>query len=404
MAAAPALARSIGVLALAGTLAACGGKKEQPPKPTPTVGVVAIRQQPVAIVTELQGRTNAFITSEVRPQVSGIVQARLFREGSLVRRGQPLYRIDPASYRASLAEAQATQQSAEANRVTAQLKDRRYQTLVGMNAVSRQDADDARATAGQAAAAVGQAAAQVQQARINLRYTNVNGRSTYTVGALVTASQTAPLATIAQLDPIYVDIQQSATDLVQLKRELASGGAVPTSAPVRLKLEDGGDYGREGRLEFSEVTVDTSTGSVTLRARFPNPDGLLLPGMFVRAVIQQATRPDGILVPQTGVSRSARGDASVLVVGPGNKVVSRPITTVGTNGTNWIVTGGLKPGDRVIVEGSQNARPGQVVKPVEASTVTGGIAPAASANSARPLSETEKKQVGGGKAKGAGGN
>ena len=400
MAGAPRLLRSSGVLTLVLALAACGGGDKKPPPPTPTVGIVTIRAQPVALVTELQGRTNAFVTSEVRPQVNGLIQARLFTEGSLVRKGQPLYRIDPAPYRAELAQAQAQLQSAEANRTTAKLKDQRYQKLVTMNAVSRQDADDTRAAAGQAVAAVSQAAALVQSARINVRYTNVNapisgriGRSTFTVGALVTASQTDPLATIARLDPIYVDIQQSAADLVKLKRELAAGGAVPASAPVRLKLEDGSDYGLVGKLEFSEVTVDTSTGSVTLRARFPNPDGLLLPGMFVRAVIQQAIRPAALLVPQTGVTRSARGDATILVVGAGDKVESRAIVTEGTNGPNWIVTKGLKPGDRVIVEGVQSVHAGQAVKAVAASVITGGTAPAATANSARTLSDKEKKQA-----------
>lgn len=400
------LAASLGALALVALLSGCG-KKQAPPPPPPLVGVVTVRAQPTALTTELPGRTSAFETSEVRPQVSGIILRRLFTEGSIVHAGEPLYRIDPAPYRAAAQQAAAQLQSAQANQVTAQLKNQRYQGLVGINAVSRQDADDARAAAGQAVAAVSQAQATLEAARINLRYTNVNapitgriGRSNFTIGALVTASQTEPLATIARLDPIYVDIQQSASDLVELKREIAGGGALPASAPVRLKLEDGSDYGLVGKLEFSEVTVDPSTGSVTLRARFPNPNGLLLPGMFVRAEIQQAIRPDAILVPQPGVTRSTRGDATALVVGPDGKVASRTLVTAGTKGANWIVTSGLKPGDRVIVEGVQNAKPGQPVRTAEASVITGGTAPAASANTARVLSKKEQEAAASGKAGG----
>lgn len=396
------LLSAVAILALAG----CGGKPAKPPPPTPTVGVVTIRTQPVTTSTELPGRTDAYRTSEVRPQVAGLILRRLFTEGAIVHEGQPLYLIDPALYRANVAQATASLQSAAANQVTAQLKSQRYQSLVGINAVARQDADDARAAAGQANAAVAQARAQLRTARINLRYTNVNapitgriGRSTYTVGALVTAAQTDPLATIQQLDPIYVDIQQSSAELLALRKEL-SGGATPASTAVRLKLEDGSDYAAPGRLEFAEVTVDASTGSVTLRARFPNPAGVLLPGMFVRAVIDQAVRADGILVPQTGVGRSPRGDATVLLVGPGDKVVQRTIVTGGTMGANWIVNSGLKPGDRVIVEGLQNAKPGQKVKVARASTITGGTAPAATANSARRLSDKEREQAESGKQQG----
>ena len=385
----------------------CASKPKKQPPPTPTVGVVTIGAQPVTTTTELPGRTDAFRTSEVRPQVAGLVRRQLFTEGSVVHEGQPLYLIDPSLYRASVAEQAATLQSAQANQVTAQLKAQRYQSLVGINAVARQDADDARAAAGQADASVAQAQAQLRTARINLRYTNVNapitgriGRSNFTVGALVTAGQTDVLATIQQLDPIYVDIQQSSAELLALRRELSGGGAMPASAAVRLKLEDGSDYPAAGRLEFAEVTVDATTGSVTLRARFPNPAGILLPGMFVRAVINQAMRAQGILVPQTGVGRSPRGDATALLVGPGNRVVQRTIMLGAAQGSNWIVNSGLKPGDRVIVEGLQNAKPGQIVKVAEASTITGGTAPAASANSARKLSDKEREQAESGKPQG----
>jgi membrane fusion protein (multidrug efflux system) len=352
-------------------LAACGGERKQAPKPTPTVGVVVARPEAVAIDTQLPGRTDAYLTSDVRPQVSGVVLKRLFTEGGLVREGQPLYLIDPALYRAAVGQAQGQLASAQANAVAARLKAERYSDLEKINAVAKQDAADARAAAGQAEAAIQQQKAALDTARINLRYTSVLSpisgrisRSSVTPGALVTASQTTALATITTLDPIYVDIQQSSTELLQLRKTIAAGGALPNEAAVRLKLEDGSDYPQAGKLEFSEVTADPSTGAVTLRARFPNPQGLLLPGMYVRAVVSQAVRKDAFLLPEAAVVHDPRGAATVLVVGADNKVAKKPVTDQGLHQNRWIVTQGLNPGDRVVIEGSGKARPGQEVRVV----------------------------------------
>jgi len=352
-------------------LAACGGEKKQPPKPTPTVGVIVARPEAVAIDTELPGRTEAYQISDVRPQVSGVVLKRLFAEGSLVREGEPLYLIDPALYRAAVAQAQGQLASAEANAVAARLKAGRYDDLEKINAVAKQDAADARAAAGQAEAAIQQQKATLDTARINLRYTSVLApisgrisRSTVTPGALVTANQTTALATITALDPIYVDIQQSSTELLSLRKAIAAGGALPNEAAVRLKLEDGSDYPQTGKLEFSEVTADPSTGAVTLRARFPNPQGLLLPGMYVRAVVSQAVREEAFLLPAAAVAHDPRGNATVLVVGPGNKIVKKSVTDQGLHQNRWIVTQGISAGDKVVTEGSGKARPDQEVRVV----------------------------------------
>jgi membrane fusion protein (multidrug efflux system) len=327
----------------------------------------------VPIVSELNGRTSAYEVSDVRPQVSGVIRARLFTEGGMVRAGQTLYQIDPAPFQAAVAQARANLAAAIANRDAARIRAQRYAPLARMEAVSQQDYTDARAAAQQGDAAVQQARAQLETAEINLRYTRVPApisgrisRSLVTVGALVTANQTDAIATIQRLDPIYVDIQQSSTDLLALRRALASGGAVPASTTVRLKLEDGSDYGYTGTVQFSEVTVDPSTGTVTLRAQFPNPQGLLLPGMFVRAVFAQAIDTRAILVPQAGVSRDPRGNATVFVVGADNRIVQRTVTADRTQGTNWVVTSGLSPGDRVVTEGTARVRPGQLVQPVPA--------------------------------------
>ena len=355
--------------------AACGKKAEKPAPPTPTVGVVTTATATVPIDIELPGRTAPFLTSDVRPQVSGILQQRLFTEGSFVRRGQPLYRIDPRVYQAAVGQAQGNLQGAQANAVTARLRAGRYGDLEKMNAVARQDADDARASAGQAEATIAQNQAALQSARINLLFTTVRapisgriGRSLVTAGALVTASQTEALSTIQTLDPIFVDIQQSASQLLALRRALMKGGALPASAPVVLRLEDGSVYPARGQLLFSDVTVDPTTGAVTLRARFPNPDNLLLPGLFVRAVVQQASRPGVVLIPAQGVQHDPRGAASVYVVGAGGKAAQRPVQTQGMQGNNWIVTGGLRPGEKVVIEGTGNVQPG---KPVRAVAATG---------------------------------
>nr|WP_243843499.1 efflux RND transporter periplasmic adaptor subunit [Sphingomonas vulcanisoli] len=353
-------------------LAACA-KKETPTPPPPEAGYVVVKAESVPLIIELPGRTNAYETSDVRPQVAGVIKARLFKEGAIVHKGQTLYQIDPSLYRAAVNQAQANVQSAEASRDTAVIKAQRYKPLAAMQAVAAQDYSDAAAAAKQAVAAVAQNKAALDTARINLRFTTVPapitgriGRSLFTTGALVTNAQTDPLAQIQRLDPIYVDIQQSSSDLLALRQELRKGGVVPSAATVKLKLEDGSEYGPTGTLEFAEAVVDTNTGAVTLRARFPNPQGLLLPGMFVRAVLSQATTDNGILVPQQAVTRDPQGNASVMLVGSDNKPVSRTVTTSQTVGANWLVTSGLKPGDKVITEGLSKLKPGQAIKPVPA--------------------------------------
>ncbi|ATQ41678.1 efflux RND transporter periplasmic adaptor subunit [Caulobacter mirabilis] len=351
----------------------CGQKKPQMNMGPVEVGVVTLAAQSVPLETELQGRTVAYQSSEVRPQVSGIIKSLLFKEGGEVRAGQPLYQIDPAPYQASLAQARASLANAEAAVAAAKAKADRYAGLVGMEAVSKQDADDATAAYKQATANVALQRAAVQTAQINLGYTRVNapisgriGKSNFTVGALVTASQADPLASIQRMDPIYVDLSQSAADLLKLRSRLASGGVMPNSAPVRLKLEDGSDYPATGVLQFTEVTVDPNTGTVTLRAAFPNASGVLLPGMFVRAFISQAEAPNAILAPQQGIARDPKGGATALVVGAGNKVETRTVVVDRVVGDKWLVASGLKAGDRLIVEGTAKAKPGATVKPVAA--------------------------------------
>ena len=348
-----------------------GCSKEKPVPPTPEAGFVVIKTESVPLFIELAGRTTAFEMSEVRPQVSGVIKARLFTEGSVVRAGQTLYQIDASLYRAALNQAAANLENARAQRESAAAKADRFKPLARIEAVSKQELTDASAAAKQAAAAVAQNAAQVETARINLRFTNVPapiggriGRSLVTTGALVSAGQADALTTIQRLDPIYVDIRQSSAELLALRRQLAKGGVVPSSAQVHLKLEDGSDYGTSGRLEFAEAMVDPQTGTVTLRARFPNPQGLLLPGMYVRATLSQVTAPNAILVPQAGVSRSPTGQATVMLAGPDNKAVIRAITAERTVGDKWLVTAGLKPGDKVIVEGLSKIREGQPIRPV----------------------------------------
>jgi membrane fusion protein (multidrug efflux system) len=364
-----------GLLATGIVMSGCGKKPSAgPPSGPPEVGVVVVKAERVTLTTELSGRTSAHLVAEVRPQVGGIVQKRLFSEGSDVKAGQVLYQIDPASYRAAFASARAAEARAEANLIPARLKAERFSDLVKINAVSRQDYDDAYASLKQAEADVAASKAAVETARINLAYTRVTapisgriGRSSVTDGALVTASQPAALATIQQLSSMYVDVTQSSAEMLRLKRNLASGllkknGAA--QAQVKLLLEDGSAYPLPGTLKFSEVTVDQSTGSITLRAIFPNPQQTLLPGMFVRAILEEGESAQAILVPQRGVTRDPAGNAAVLVVGPEEKVEMRTIKVARTIGDNWLVSEGLKAGDRVILEGIQKARPGTQVKAV----------------------------------------
>jgi membrane fusion protein (multidrug efflux system) len=360
-------------LALTLLLCACGAKETKKPPRIPEVGYVVMTPQTVPLQIELAGRTSAYETSEVRPQVAGVIKARRFVEGSIVRQGQTLYEIDPSLYRAAVAQAQANVQNAEATREAAQAKAARYKPLAEIEAVSKQDYTDAQAAANQAAAQVAQTKAALDTARINLRFTTVPapitgriGRSLVTTGALVTVGQTTPLTTIQRLDPIFVDIQQSSADLVTLRRQIASGGAVSSSAAVRLTLEDGSDYGQVGRVEFAEPVVDQNTGSVTLRATFPNPSGMLLPGMYVRARLSQATAQNAILVPQQGVARDPKGSATVYVVGPDNKALLKTVKADRTVGDKWLVTAGLSAGDKVITEGLDKVKPNQPVRPVPA--------------------------------------
>lgn len=367
----------VGIFAVSLTLNGCGNKKNAggpPPSGPPEVGVVAVKTERVALTTELPGRTSPYLIAEVRPQVGGIIQKRLFTEGSDVKAGQALYQIDPASYKAAYASAKAAEARAEANLIPAQLKEQRFRDLVKIKAVSQQDYDDAYAALKQAEADVASAKAAVETARINLAYTSVKspisgriGRSTVTDGALVTASQSAALATVQQFGSMYVDVTQSSADLLKLKQNLASGllrNSGSAQARVKLLLEDGSAYPLSGTLKFSEVTVDQSTGSITLRAIFPNPKNTLLPGMFVRAILEEGVSEQAILVPQRGVTRDPKGNAMVMVVGTEDKVEPRPIKVVRTVGDSWLVSDGLKVGDRVILEGLQKARPGTAVKAV----------------------------------------
>lgn len=370
------LIAAFGVVVAGAMMTGCGKKTDAKPQQAgpPEVGIVTVQPQRVALTTELSGRTSPSLIAEVRPQVSGIIQKRVFAEGSDVKAGQVLYQIDPATYQAAYASAKAAEARAEANLGSVRLKEERYRDLVKIKAVSQQDYDDAHASLKQAEADVASTRAAVETARINLAYTKVTapisgriGRSAVTNGALVTANQSAPLATIQQLDIMYVDVTQSSAELLKLKQNLASGlmkhnGAA--QAKVKLLLEDGSPYPLPGSLKFSEVTVDQSTGSIILRAVFPNPKQTLLPGMFVRAVLEEGVSEQAILVPQRGVSRNPSGNAIVMTVGAGEKVEPRPIKVVRTVGDNWLVSEGLKSGDRVILEGIQRARPGTPVKVV----------------------------------------
>lgn len=337
------------------------------------VGFVVVQQTSVARTADLAARVVAFQQSEVRPQVAGLIRRRFFTEGALVRAGQTLYQIDPRLYRAQANEAVANLNSAQANAEATRTRADRFRPLAEIEAVSRQDYTDAAAQARQAAAAVEQSRAQLETARVNLSFTNVPapitgriGRSYFTEGALVTTNQADPLAVIQRLDPIFVDIQQSSADLLALRRQLAGGGVAPASAAVRLTLEDGSDYGRTGTVQFAEVMVNAQTGTVTLRARFPNPQGVLLPGMFVRAKFATAIDTQAILVPQQAVKRDPKGLATVFVVGPNDVAIQKQVQAERTQGEYWVVTAGLNPGDKVITQGTANLRPNAKIKPMPA--------------------------------------
>jgi membrane fusion protein, multidrug efflux system len=366
---------SLTLAAAALLLSACGKDQVGPPPP-PEVSIITLKARSVAITDQLPGRTTAFRVAEVRPQVTGIVQKRLFAEGSEVKAGEQLFQIDAGSYRAALSSAQAALKRAEAQAVSARLLEERYAPLIAANAVSKQENDDAIASRARAEADVASARAAVDAARINVVYTQVLspingqiGRTLVTEGALVTSGQQSPLATVQQLDPIYVDISQSSTEMLRLQRQLAAGELVKddkNQAEVSLTLEDGSVYAERGRLKVSEASVDPSTGSVLLRAVFPNPRRELLPGMFVRAQLAQGTRSAALLVPQRGVSHNPRGEATVLIVDKDDKVAERVVTADRTIKGEWLITAGLTAGDRVIVDGLQKAKPGSPVKPVPA--------------------------------------
>ena len=375
------LRTSLTVLAISLALSGCGERGTPAPNAGPAeVGVLAVAPQRVALDAELSGRTSAFTIAEVRPQVSGIILKRLFTEGSDVKAGQTLYKIDPATYKATADSAAAALARAEATLATTSLKAKRYQQLIGIHAVGQQDYDDVVAAQKAAKADVAANRAALESARINLSYTRVStpvsgriGKSSVTPGALVTADQISALATVQQLDPIYVDVTRSNGELLQLKRDLASGlikRAGNDQARVKLTLEDGSVYPLEGKLQFSDVTVDQSTGAITLRAIFPNPKHDLLPGMYVRARLVQGVNEKAILVPQNSVTHDSKGNAVAMVIGADGKAATRALTITHAIGNQWLVDAGLHPGDQLIVDGLQKIRPGMPVKAVPALAAT----------------------------------
>ncbi|MCI1711609.1 MAG: efflux RND transporter periplasmic adaptor subunit [Chiayiivirga sp.] len=361
--------------ALVALLAACTSTEAPPAPSAPEVAVVTLATQSLDLTRQLPGRVQPFLVAEVRPQVTGIVAERYFSEGGEVEAGAPLYQLDDASYRAEVNSARAALTRAQATAQSARQTAQRSATLSKQGLVSKQTNDDAVAAQREAEAGVGVARAALDSANIVLGYARITapisgriGKSSVTQGALVTANQTAALATVQQLDPVYVDLTQSSAELLQLRRDLAAGKVTESDeVAVTILLEDGTPYSQPGRLAFSEVSVNPDTGSYLLRVVVPNPDSLLLPGMYVRAVMSDAQRSDGLLVPQEGVARNPRGDATVLVVAADGKIEQRAIEVSRTEGANWVVESGLAAGDRVVVEGLQKARPGMVVTAVERS-------------------------------------
>jgi membrane fusion protein, multidrug efflux system len=386
------------LVVVAAGLAGCSPSAPPQSAPAaPQVGVLTVQQRQVAIRTSLPGRTAPTMIAEVRPQVTGIIQSRNFTEGAEVKAGTTLYQLDPATYQAAYDSAKAAVAKAESSLQTARLRADRYKELLAINFLSQQAYDEADATLRQSEADVAVAKAAAETARINLAYTKVTapisgriGVSAVTAGALVTANQQAVLATIQQLNPIFVDVTQSSTEVLRLRRALASGTLKKPAANatrVELLLEDGTPYPNEGTLQFSDVTVDPATGAVTLRALFPNPQGVLLPGMYVRAVIEEGVREAAIVVPQQAVTRDTKGDAIAMVVGADGKVESRKLQVARTLGNEWLVDAGLQPGERVIVDGLQRARPGVAVQAVERSEANLGAGPGAAPASPPPSRE-----------------
>ncbi len=365
-------------------LAACAGEAPPMQMPAPEVTVVTLESQHVPLTRELAGRTVPFVVAEVRPQATGIVKQRLFEEGSLVKAGQVLYQLDDATYRAARAAAAANLARARASAESARLAAERSTELVAAKLVSQQDHERTIAAAAEAAADVAAYQAALQTADVNLGYTRISspisgraGKSSVTQGALVTANQEQALVTVQQLDPMYVDLAQSATELLQLRKDIEAGKLEQDGIAATLLLEDGSQYPHPGVLEFTDVTVDPGTGSYALRVRVPNPDNLLLPGMYVRAVVKLGVRPDGVLAPQQGISRDPKGNATAMVVTADGKVEARVVQASRTVGDQWLVDSGLQAGDRVIVEGLQKVQPGGQAVPVEAGQAPADATPAA---------------------------
>jgi membrane fusion protein (multidrug efflux system) len=362
---------TIGSVALALALAGCG-PKPRPPMPTPVVKYVVLRPQPVTLSVELPGRVSALESSDVRPQVNGVVRSRDFAEGSNVQAGQVLYVIEDAPYRAAVLSAQGQLAEAEANIRATELQAERFRQLLAVNGVSKQDADNADAAAAQAKATVVAQRGALHAAQVNLDFTRIRapisgriGRSVFTPGALVQNGQPNALTTIQRMDEVYVDLTQSATELLRLRAAVEAGGLSPPGpdkAKVQVVLPDGAVYSLDGELRFADVTVDPTTGSVLVRATFPNPDRVLLPGLYVRARVIEGVRQQGLLAPQAGITHNERGEAVAMVVAPGDVVEQRTVETGAAIGDKWVITKGLQPGDRLIVEGLLRLRPGEKVR------------------------------------------
>ena len=366
---------SAGALLL--VLSACSRQDGRPPQGPVEVGYLVMQPQHQSILTELPGRTTAYLSADIRPQIGGIILQRLFKEGATVKQGQALYQIDPASYQAAYESAKAALAKTQATLASATLKAQRYEELTKIDAVAKQDNDDMQSTLHQDQADVDVARAALKTAKINLDYTRISSpitgridKSTVTPGALVVAEQTTALTTVQKIDPIYVDVTQSSVDVLRLRKELANGKikrSGDNATSVNIVLEDGSTYAQRGKLEFSSLTVDTGTGMITLRALVPNPDGVLLPGAYVRAVLEEGVDDQAILVPQKAVSRDAAGGASAMIINDAGKVEQRTLSVARSVGNNWWISAGLKAGDKVIVDGLQKVRPGDTPQAVEMS-------------------------------------
>ncbi len=396
-------------VAVAATLSGCGKSTSQsmpggPPRQAPTVTVQTLQPRSITIVDTLSGRLSAFEDADVRPQVDGIVQKRLFTEGATVKAGQPLYQLDPASYQASYDTARGTLLKAEATARAAEITAQRYQALIKINGVSQQDLENYVASAREAEADVISDRGSLETARVNLARTRIVapisgriGKSSVTAGALVTADQTTALATIQSIDTMYLDVTRSSADGLRLRKAIAAGRITPASAAVTLTTEDGAEYPIKGTLQFSDISVDTTTGSVTLRSVFPNPQHELLPGMFVSASFSEGVQDNALLVPQSVVTRGPGGQSTVLIVDGNNKVVSRNVSADTAYGNQWIVTKGLQAGDRVILDGLQSLGAGMTVKPVEQQAVpaTSASGPEAASAATAPLPTSSASAVSG---------